>query len=68
MEFNESKKNIDISGKTPFTFTVSKSGKYELRIIESWSIDIQKKVFYVTILRKSTHASFEVDKEGISIK
>jgi len=52
MEFNESKKNIDISRKTAFMLTVSNSGKYELRIIESGSIDIQKKVFYVIVLRK----------------
>ncbi len=68
MEFNESNKNIYISRITAFMFTVSNSGKYELRIIESGNIDIQKKVFYVSVLRKSTHASFEFDKEGIEIK
>lgn len=63
-EFNEWQKNIDISGKTPFTFSVSKSGKYELRIFKKGSNDYQKNVFYAYGWGTSTAASFEVDKEG----
>ena len=50
--------------KTPFTFTVSKSGKFELRIFKKGSEDYQKKVFYAYGWGSSTAASFEVDKEG----
>ncbi|MBT8382645.1 MAG: alpha-2-macroglobulin family protein, partial [Ignavibacteria bacterium] len=63
-EINEWEKNIDINGETPFTFTVSKSGKYELRISNKGSEDYQKKVFYAYGWGSSTAASFEVDKEG----
>ncbi|RKY95155.1 MAG: hypothetical protein DRQ01_00525 [Ignavibacteriae bacterium] len=63
-ELNEWEKNVDISGKTPFTFAVSKSGKYELRIFKKGSEDYQKKVFYAYGWGSSTAASFEVDKEG----
>jgi len=63
-ELNEWEKNINISGETPFTFAVSKSGKYELRIFKKDSEDYQKRVFYAYGWGSSTAASFEVDKEG----
>jgi uncharacterized protein YfaS (alpha-2-macroglobulin family) len=63
-QINEWEKNVDINGETPFTFTVSKSGKYELRIYKKGSNDYQKKIFYAYGWGTSTAASFEVDKEG----
>ncbi|UCH66782.1 MAG: hypothetical protein JSW63_06565, partial [Ignavibacterium sp.] len=63
-EFDEWEKNVDISGETPFTFAVSNSGKYELRIFKQGSKDYQKKIFYAYGWGTSTAASFEVDKEG----
>ncbi|GBD89044.1 hypothetical protein BMS3Abin03_02988 [bacterium BMS3Abin03] len=58
-------KNIDLSTKpNNFSFVVTKSGKYELRISKRGSADYQKKTFYAYGWGSSTAASFEVDKEG----
>ncbi len=56
--------NITINGPTPFGFTVTRSGKYELRISKKGSKDYQKRVFYAYGWGSSTASSFEVDKEG----
>jgi uncharacterized protein YfaS (alpha-2-macroglobulin family) len=61
---DEWEKNITLNGPTPFGFTVSKSGKYELRISKKGSNDYQKKIFYAYGWGSSTASSFEVDKEG----
>lgn len=61
---DEWEKNITINGPTPFGFTVTRSGKYELRISKSGSKDYQKKIFYAYGWGSSTASSFEVDKEG----
>ncbi|MEJ2193506.1 MAG: MG2 domain-containing protein [Ignavibacteriaceae bacterium] len=63
-QITEWKKNFDINGETPFTFAVSKSGKYDLRVHKKGSGDYQKKSFYAYGWGTSTAASFEVDKEG----
>ena len=61
---DEWERNIDINGPTPFSFVVSKSGKYELRISKRGSSDYQSKTFYAYGWGSSTASSFQVDKEG----
>jgi uncharacterized protein YfaS (alpha-2-macroglobulin family) len=61
----EWERDVDLSDKLKdFSFTVEKSGKYELRISKQGSNDYQKKTFYAYGWGSSTASSFEVDKEG----
>ncbi len=58
-------RDIDISGgPKDFSFSVIKSGKYELRVSKAGSSDYQKTQFYAYGWGSSTASSFEVDKEG----
>jgi uncharacterized protein YfaS (alpha-2-macroglobulin family) len=63
-EFNEWEKEVTINGPTKFNFMVSKSGKYQLRILKKGSSDYEKNDFYAYGWGASTAGSFEVDKEG----
>ncbi|MCW9064867.1 MAG: MG2 domain-containing protein, partial [Ignavibacteriaceae bacterium] len=63
-EVNEWEKDVSINGPTKFTFMVSKSGRYELRIFKKGSTDYEKNTFYAYGWGSSTAGSFEVDKEG----
>ena len=63
-EVNEWEKDVSINGPTKFTFMVSKSGRYELRIFKNGSSDYEKNTFYAYGWGTSTAGSFEVDKEG----
>jgi len=63
-EIAEWEKDITINGPTKFSFVVSKSGKYELRISKKGSSDYEKNIFYAYGWGSSTAGSFEVDKEG----
>ena len=47
-----------------FSFSVHRSGKYELRIYKTGSNDYIRKSFYAYGYGSSTASSFEVDKEG----
>ena len=61
----EWERKITIGGKPEnFSFTVTKSGEYELRISKQGSDEYQKKTFYAYGWRSSTASSFAVDKEG----
>ncbi len=58
-------RNFDISGgPKDFTFTVTRSGKYQLRVYKEGSDDYQKTDFYAYGWSSSTASSFQVDKEG----
>ena len=64
-EIKEWDRNITVSGgPLDFTFTVSHSGKYELRIYKEGSDVYQAKSFYAYGWGGTTASSFEVDKEG----
>jgi uncharacterized protein YfaS (alpha-2-macroglobulin family) len=63
-EIAEWEKDVKIDGSTKFNFSVSRSGKYELRISKKGSGDYEKYRFYAYGWGKSTAGSFEVDKEG----
>ena len=63
-EINEWEKNVNLNGPTKFTFMVSKSGRYQLRIFNKGSNDFEKYDFYAYGWGASTAGSFEVDKEG----
>jgi uncharacterized protein YfaS (alpha-2-macroglobulin family) len=63
-EVNEWEKDVTINGPTKFTFMVSKSGRYELRIFKKGSTEYEKSIFYAYGWGSSTAGSFEVDKEG----
>ncbi len=61
---DEWSKSIEINGETTFSFSVSRSGRYELRISKQGSSDYVSKTFYAYGWGTSTASSFEVDKEG----
>ncbi|HEX9740513.1 MAG TPA: MG2 domain-containing protein, partial [Ignavibacteriaceae bacterium] len=64
-EIKEWERNIEISGgPLDFTFTVSHSGKYELRVSKEGTNVYQAKTFYAYGWGGTTASSFEVDKEG----
>ncbi|MFO7445213.1 MAG: MG2 domain-containing protein [Ignavibacteriaceae bacterium] len=64
-EIKEWEKNTDLSGGIKdFSFSVSHSGKYQLRIYKEGSEDYQAKSFYAYGWGASTASSFQVDKEG----
>jgi uncharacterized protein YfaS (alpha-2-macroglobulin family) len=64
-EIIEWTKDIDLSGEIKdFSFSVDKSGSYELRISKKGDSIYQIKTFYAYGWRRSTASSFEVDKEG----
>ncbi len=64
-EFDEWEKPVDISGgPKDFLFSVSKSGRYQLRISKEGSTDYYRTNFYAYGWGSSTASSFEVNKEG----
>jgi uncharacterized protein YfaS (alpha-2-macroglobulin family) len=68
-ELKEWERNVDISGgPKDFSFAVSNSGEYELRISKVLADnkvgDYQSKRFYAYGWGSTTASSFEVDKEG----
>lgn len=63
-EFTEWEKDITITGPTKFNVIVSKSGKYELRILKKGDSNYEKTIFYAYSWGTSTAGSFEVDREG----
>ncbi len=64
-EFKEWERNIDLSnGEKDLSFSVTKSGEYELRIFKKGSSFCNKETLYAYGWGSSTAASFEVDKEG----
>ncbi len=64
-EIVEWQKNMSLNGGTKdISFTVSKSGRYELRISKEGEDEYQKKSFYAYGWVNTTASSFQVDKEG----
>lgn len=63
-EFPEWERSLDINDKTPLTFKVSKSGKYQLRVGKVSAREYISTDFYAYGWRSSTASSFQVDKEG----
>ena len=63
-EFDEWEKPVNISGPKNFSFSVSKSGRYQLRIFKEGSTDFYQTKFYAYGWGSSTASSFEVNKEG----
>ncbi len=64
-EIREWEKEFLISGNPKdFTFSLVRSGDYELRIYKKGSDDYQKKSFYAYGWGATTASSFDVDKEG----
>ncbi|MDP2366043.1 MAG: MG2 domain-containing protein, partial [Ignavibacteria bacterium] len=63
-EFPEWERKIEINDKTPLTFKVSKSGRYQLQIYKEGTNDYQMIDFYAYGWHTSTATSFQVDKEG----
>ncbi|MDT3696897.1 MAG: MG2 domain-containing protein [Ignavibacterium sp.] len=61
---SEWEKEISISEKTQFSFKVSKSGKYELRVYKKDSDEFVARNFYAWGWGSSTSTSFKVDREG----
>ena len=63
-EIEEWQKNVQLNGETTFDFSVSKSGRYQLRVSKKGSNDYVYDQFYAYGWARSTASSFEVDKEG----
>ena len=64
-EIKEWDRNVEISGSPlDFSFSVSHSGRYELRASKDGENDYQAKTFYAYGWGGTTASSFEVDKEG----
>jgi uncharacterized protein YfaS (alpha-2-macroglobulin family) len=64
-EFPEWERNIDLSrGEKDLSFSVSKSGEYELRIYKNGSSFYIRSEFWAYGWESSTASSFEVNKEG----
>lgn len=64
-EIVEWEREINLNGgKKDFSFAVSKSGKYELRIAKKGDKNYVKSSFYAYGWTSTTASSFEVDKEG----
>ncbi len=64
-EYDEWEKPVDISGgPKDFSFIVSKSGRYQLRISKEGSKDFYRTNFYAYGWGSSTASSFDVNKEG----
>lgn len=64
-EISEWKKSVSLSGgPTPYTFQVSRSGRYELRLSKRGSKEYVKQRFYAYRWGSATASSFEVNKEG----
>ncbi len=64
-EYDEWEKPVDISGgPKDFSFIVSKSGRYQLRISKEGSNDFYRTNFYAYGWGSSTASSFDVNKEG----
>ncbi|TAL69945.1 MAG: hypothetical protein EPN82_04825 [Bacteroidetes bacterium] len=64
-EIIEWQKNMNLNGGTKdISFSVSRSGKYELRISKEGDEEYQKKSFYAYGWVSTTASSFQVDKEG----
>ncbi len=57
-------KYLTIDGVTDYSFSISRSGRYELRVYKAGENDYVKKRFYAYGWGSSTASSFEVDKEG----
>lgn len=63
-EIVEWEKRVTLSGETPYSVTVRRSGKYELRIAKAGMNAYQKTAFYAYGWATATASSFEVDREG----
>ena len=63
-EIVEWEKRVKISGPTDFGFSVSRSGRYELRVARAGEREYQTAEFYAYGWASNTASSFEVDKEG----
>jgi uncharacterized protein YfaS (alpha-2-macroglobulin family) len=63
-EVKEWDKPLTINGATDYKFSVSRSGRYELRVYKTGQNDYVRKTFYAYGWGRSTASTFEVDKEG----
>lgn len=63
-QITEWKRDVNLNGATPFNLSVSKSGRYEMRIRKKGEEDYIRKTFYAYYYGNSTASSFEIDKEG----
>ncbi|MDY0083786.1 MAG: MG2 domain-containing protein, partial [Ignavibacteriaceae bacterium] len=61
---DEWERDLSINDKTPFSFKVSKSGKYELRVYKKDTDEFVAQNFYAWGWSSSTSTSFRVDREG----
>ncbi|MDT8325104.1 MAG: MG2 domain-containing protein, partial [Bacteroidota bacterium] len=57
-------KRLRLRDETPYSVTVNRSGKYELRVGRAGSSAYQQTSFYAYGWATSTASSFEVDREG----
>jgi alpha-2-macroglobulin len=64
-EVVEWERPVDLSGgPRPFSFSVTQSGQYELRVAPSAGAPYQRRGFYAYGWGSTTASSFEVDREG----
>ncbi len=63
-EIKEWDKYVTINGVTDYSFSVSRSGRYELRVYKAGQNNYVRKTFYAYGWGRSTASTFEVDKEG----
>ncbi|MBI5324089.1 MAG: alpha-2-macroglobulin family protein [Ignavibacteriae bacterium] len=64
-DITEWQKNMNLNGGTKdISFSVTKSGRYELRVSKEGEDEYQKKSFYAYGWVNTTASSFQVDKEG----
>ena len=63
-EILEWEKRVTLNGETPYSVTVRRSGKYELRVAKAGMNAYQKTAFYAYGWATATASSFEVDREG----
>lgn len=61
---DEWEKDVNINGKTSYSFKVNTSGRYQLRVYKKGSDEYQKQDFYAYGWGSSTSSSFRVDREG----